>query len=56
MTDAGKALRREIDAVFEIAEKLLDQGRKAKTVRKALIEPVFRALERKLTNPEREEE
>ena len=41
-------VRREIDAVFETAEELVEKGHKVKTVRKALIVPLFRALEKKL--------
>ena len=47
MSGEKEALR-EIDAVFEIAEELVEEGHRVETVRKALIVPLFRALEKKL--------
>jgi hypothetical protein len=49
----GKEVLREIDAVFEAAEELLEAGYKVKTVRKALIAPLFRALKQKLISADR---
>jgi hypothetical protein len=43
-----ETLMRQIEAVFEIAEELLDYRYKKETVRKALIEPVYRAPEAKM--------
>ena len=50
MSGEKEALR-EIDAVFEIAEELVEEGHRVETVRQALIEPLFRALEKKLIIP-----
>jgi hypothetical protein len=43
----NEKLMRRIEAVFEIAEELLNYGYRKGAVRKALIEPVYRALEAK---------